>query len=100
MAGSQALRLRGGGLAVALSVLFLTSADFARAQYPSPASPSAVAPAHRFADLVDTEAQPVAMPMPTMAPPPTYYPGVAPATTPVEMGLFDTITESIFGTPD
>ena len=100
MAGSQALRLRGGGLAVALSVFFLTSADLARAQYPSPPSPSAATPARSFADLVDTGAPPVAMPMPTIAHPPTYYPGVAPAATPVEMGLFDTITESIFGKPD
>ena len=98
MAGSQAHRLRGGGWAVALSVLFLTSADLARAQYPPPPSPSAAIPARSFADLVDTGAPPVAMPMPTIAPPPTYFSGVAPAATPVEMGLFDTITESIFGT--
>ena len=54
MAGSQAVRLRGGGLAVALSVLFLTSADLARAQYPPPSSPSAAIPALSSADLIDT----------------------------------------------
>ena len=48
MAGSQTLRLRGGGFAAALAVLFLTFAGLARAQYPSPPSPPAAMPAREF----------------------------------------------------
>ncbi|WP_406696172.1 hypothetical protein V5E97_34805 [Singulisphaera sp. Ch08] len=97
MAGSQALRLRGAVFAAALAFFFLTFADLARAQYPTP--PSAMS-AGRFADLAETGAPPVALPNPTTVPQPSYYPGVAPAASRVEMGLFDTITESIFGKPD
>ena len=99
MAGSQTLRLRGGRFAAALAVSFLTSADLARAQNPSPPLPPAGMPARSFADLVETGAPPVAMPVPMTAPGPTYYPGpgVAPTAPRVEMGLFDTITESLFG---
>jgi hypothetical protein len=39
------------------------------------------------------------MPIATTVPRPSYDPGVAPAAPRVEMGLFDTITESIFGKP-
>ncbi|WP_156512759.1 hypothetical protein [Planctomyces sp. SH-PL62] len=35
--------------------------------------------------------------MPTISPRPSYYPGGAPLAPRVEMGLFDTITESMFG---
>ena len=99
MAGSQTLRLRGGRFAAALAVSFLTFADLARAQYPSPPLPPAAMPARSFAELVETGAPPVAMPGPTTVPGPSYYPGsgVAPTAPRVEMGLFDTITESLFG---
>ena len=42
------------------------------------------------------------MPAPMTVPGPSYYPayGVAPTAPRVELGLFDTITESIFGKPD
>ena len=102
MAGSQTLRLRGGRFAAALAVAFLTSAGRARAQNPSPPLPPAGMPAASIAEIVDSATTPEAMPAPMTAPGPTYYPsyGVAPAAPRVELGIFDTITESIFGQPD
>src|SRR5262245_2354817 len=43
---------------------------------------------------------PVAMPMPATVPGPSYFPRVAPATPRIVTGPFETITESLFGTPD
>ena len=99
MAGSQTLRLRGGRFAAALAVSLPDVRGSRPAQYPSPPLPPAAMPARSFADLVETGAPPVAMPVPTTAPGPSYYPGsgVAPSAPRVEMGLFDTITESLFG---
>jgi len=59
-------------------------------------------PAPNFADIVDAVSTPETIPGPVTVPQPSYYPGVGmvPPGTRVEMGLFDTITESIFGTPD
>ncbi len=98
MAGCQTLRLRGGPLAVALAVSFLSSTGGAQAQNPSPPLP----PAAGVAEAVGGVAAPEAMPAPMTAPGPTYYPayGTAPAAARIELGLFDTITESIFGQPD
>lgn len=98
MVGSQALRLRGGELAVALSVLLLTSADLARAQNPPPPLTPAATPAPSFSDLFETEAPSVTMPGQVTVPGPTHYPGygVAPTAPRVEMGPFDTIHASIF----
>ncbi len=59
-------------------------------------------PAPNFADIVDAVSTPETTAGPMTVPQPSYYPGVGmvPAGTRVEMGLFDTITESIFGKPD
>ena len=59
-------------------------------------------PAASFADIVDPVDPPEAMPGPTTVPRPWSQPrpGAAPAAARVEMGIFDTITESIFGQPD
>ena len=59
-------------------------------------------PVASFADLVDAEDPPEAMPGPTSVPRPWYHPGpgAAPVAVWVEMGIFDTIIESIFGQPD
>jgi hypothetical protein len=102
MAGSQTLRLRGGRFAAALAVSFLTSAGGARAQNPSPPLPPAGMPAASFAEVVDAVTSPAVMPAPMTVPGPTYHPasGVAPTAPRVELGFFDTITESIFGKPD
>ena len=102
MAGSQTLRLRGGRFAAALAVSFLTSAGGARAQNPSPPLPPAGMPAASVAEVVDAVTAPAVMPAPMTVPGPTYYPasGVAPTAPRVELGFFDTITESIFGQPD
>jgi hypothetical protein len=102
MAGSQTLRLRGGRFAAALAVSFLTSAGGARAQNPSPPLPPDRMPAASVAEVVDAVTSPAVMPAPTTVPGPTYHPayGVAPTAPRVELGFFDTITESIFGKPD
>src|SRR3954447_18253748 len=97
MAGSQTLRLRGGGFVAALALSFLTFADLAWGQYPSP---PAATPAGSYADFADTGAPPMGMPAMTTVPGPSYSPGVAPATTPVVMGPLGTIAESLFGKPD
>ena len=56
----------------------------------------------RVAEIVDSVTAPEAMPAPTTAPGPAYYPayGAAPTAPRVEMGIFATIAESIFGQPD
>jgi hypothetical protein len=99
MAGRQTLRLRGGRFALALAISFLASVDAALAQNPSPPLPPAGMPAASVADLVDSVTAPEEMPAPMTAPGPTYYPapGVAPTAPRVEMGVLDTITESLFG---
>jgi hypothetical protein len=59
-------------------------------------------PAASFADIVDSVDPPEAMPGPTTILQPEYNPGpgAAPTALRVEMGICDTITESIFGQPD
>ena len=102
MAGSQALRLRGGRLAAVLAVTFFTFAGRAWAQNPSPPLPASGIPAETFPEIVDAVSTPATTDGPINVTQPPYNPGsiVVPPGTPVEMGLFDTITESVFGKPD
>ena len=103
MAGSQTLRLRGGRFAAALAVSFLTFAGRARAQNPSPPLPPAGMPAASFAEIVDSvtraggdaraDDRPRALVLPRLRRGTDGDPGS-------RLGLFDTITESIFGKPD
>ena len=99
MAGSHTLRLRGGRFAAALAVS-LIFAGGAQAQNPLPPLPDAGTPAARFAEVVDTATAPEVTAAPMTVP--TYYPayGAAPAAPRVELGIFDTITESLCGKPD
>jgi hypothetical protein len=101
MAGCQTLRSRGGRFAAALAVT-LTFAGAARAQNPLPPLPAAGTPAARFAEVVDSATAPEVTPAPMTAPGPMYYPayGAAPTAPRVVTGIFDTITESLFGKPD
>jgi hypothetical protein len=59
-------------------------------------------PAASLAQIVDSLEPPEAMPGPTTVPQPRFGagPGATPGAARVEMGIFDTITESIFGRPD
>ena len=59
-------------------------------------------PAASLADVADRVNAPEPMLVLTTAPRPWYNPGpgVAPLTARVEAGIFDTITESVFGRPD
>jgi len=100
MAGSQTLRTRGGRFAVVLALCFFTCAGRARAQNPSPPLPPSGMPDQSFASIVLST--PETTDGPTTVPQPSYYPGfgMAPPGTRVEMGLYDTITESICGQPD
>jgi hypothetical protein len=102
MAGSQAHRLRGGRFAAVLAVTFFTFAGRAWAQNPSPPLPASGIPAETFPEIVDAVSTPAATDGPINVTQPPYNPGssVVPPGTPVEMGLFDTITESVFGKPD
>lgn len=86
MAGSQTLRLRGGRFAVALAVSALMFASGARAQAPLPPAGTPVGRA----------GPPEVMPAPMTVSGPTCYPGLGAAPR-VEMGLCDTIIESLFG---
>ncbi len=107
MAGSQILRQRCGRFAAALAVSFLTLTGGARAQNPSPPLPPAGTPAASVAEAVDGASAPEAMAAPMTVPGPAYDPSysvaptsVAPTAPPVELGILDTITESLFGKPD
>jgi hypothetical protein len=94
MAGSQNPLLRGGRLAAILAATFFTFAGRAGAQNPSPQ--------FELAGQNVTAAQSPSETMPGAVTDPSCYPGSVGAqpATPVEMGLFDTITESIFGKAD
>ena len=102
MAGSQPLSLRRGRFAAVLALSFFTFAARARAQYPAPPLPPTGTPATSFADMVGSVPAPVATPAPMAVPGPTYYPAYAgaPTTPRVVLGCFDTVAESLFGTPD
>ncbi|QDV34760.1 hypothetical protein ElP_26550 [Tautonia plasticadhaerens] len=98
MAGCRPLRLRGR-FAAALTVSLLTSAGVARAQAPPPPLPPAGMPAPGLSDLYDGLPAPMVMTGPVTAPGPAYPPGygAAPPMPRVEMGVLETIAESIFG---
>jgi hypothetical protein len=104
MAGCHVLRPRGGRLAIALALSFLTFADRARAQAPVRPLPTAATSAASYAEIAEADSPTAPTPIATTGLGPSYYPGyypgAAPATVPVETGLFDTITESLFGKPD
>ena len=97
MAGSQPLRRRGCAFVAALAVTLLTLADLARAQ--DPPLPAAT-PAQGLSNYIEAEDLQSSMTAPATVPLPSYYSGMPPSGTRVELGLFDTITESIFGQPD
>src|SRR5215213_1519468 len=117
MAGRQANRTRRVGHVVGLAVVVLALGAKARsqgpgqpgpatrgdsqAQVPSPPLPTGGMPAASFAEIVGSGDPPQSRPG-TTAPQPRFSlgPGEAPTAARVEMGLFDTITESIFGEPD
>ena len=100
MVGSYIRRLRVGPLAAALALFLCLFAGPALAQDPSPPVPPTGLPAQDLAEVVDSVTAPETMTGPTT--PPSMYPGtiVVPPGTRVEMGLFDTVTESVFGQPD
>jgi hypothetical protein len=102
MAGSQTLRLSVRRVAAALVVSLVSFAGHAQAQNPSPPLPPARTPAASSAEIVDSATTPDVMPVPMTATGPTYDPsyGAAPAAPRVELGILDTITQSIFGQPD
>ena len=102
MAGSQTLRLRVVRTAAILALFVFTSTGRAQAQNPTPPLPPAAGPAASFADVAGNVPAPELKPGPLTVPGLTYYPnaGVAPAVSRVELGLFDTTTESVFGKPD
>jgi hypothetical protein len=112
MAGSQTLRPQGGRFAAVLALCVFSFTGRARAQDPLPPLPASGIPDQSLADVVDATSTPETIAWPVTVPQPSYYPGavpqpsyypgagVAPPGTPVEMGLFDTITESVFGPAD
>jgi hypothetical protein len=102
MAGSQTLRLQGGRLAAALALSLFTFAGPARAQDQLPPLPASGMPAQNLTDIVNSVSPPEPTAGPMTAAQPSYDPGpvVVPAGTRVELGLFETITESVFGQPD
>ncbi len=100
MAGSPPLCLRRGPCAAAFAVSILTLASGVRAQDTPP--PPAGAPAMVVAEGVASAVPPVAMPVPMAVPGPTVYPvsGGTPTAPRAQLGLFDTIAESICGEAD
>jgi hypothetical protein len=104
MAGSHTRRLRGGPFAAVLALSVCLLAGPALAQDPSPPVPPTGIPAQNLADLFDSESptpEPNAglltVPQPLYDPAPDAAP-TAPRV--VVLGIFDTITESIFGQRD
>ena len=100
MAGSQTFRSRGGRFAIIPRprLLFVHGSRLARqpvANFPN-------ARPRSFARLVDGESTPETIDGPLTVPQPSYYPdaGMELPAAPVELGLFDTIAESLCGQPD
>ena len=99
MAGSQAIQQ---GPRVLIIAIALAAAIAAAAQAQTPSLPNPTPPS----DFASVVGGPETFVQPTFAQPtgtvPSYYAGEgsAPTAPMVEMGLFDTITESIFGQPD
>ena len=93
MAGSQGIQQ---GPRVLIMAIALAAAIAAAAQAQTPSLPNPTPPS----DFASVAGGPETFVQPTGAVP-SYYDGEGSAPTPrVEMGLFDTITESIFGQPD
>jgi hypothetical protein len=117
VAGGQANRPRRTGPAVGLAVLSLALGATAGAQVlgltgpappgdalaqtPIPPFSPAGMPAARFAEIVDPVGPPGVMPGATTVPRAWSNPGpvAAPTAVRMELGIFDTITESVFGRP-
>lgn len=117
MAGGQASRTCRAGPAVGVAVLSLalgatagsqvpglTSpvlAGDALARIPTPASSPPGMPAASLADIVHPADPPVATPAPTIVPRAWSDPGrvVVPTAARIELGICDTITQSVFGDP-
>ena len=99
MAGSQGIQQ---GPRVLIMAIALAAAIAAAAQAQTPSLPNPTPPS----DFASVAGGPETFVQPTFAQPtgtvPSYYAGEGSAPTPpiVQMGLFDTITESIFGQPD
>ena len=102
MAGSQTLRPRRGRFAAVLALCVVSFAGRAPAQDPLPPLPAAGLSAESAREILDGVTTPEAETVPMIVPQPSYFPGsdVAPPGTRVELGLFDTITESVFGPAD
>jgi Putative MetA-pathway of phenol degradation len=102
MAGSQTFRPRGGRFAAVLALCVFSFTGRARAQDSLPPLPAPGLSAESSREIVDVVTTPEAETAPMTVPQPSYYPGVgvAPPGTRVELGLFDTITESVFGPAD
>jgi hypothetical protein len=97
MAGSQAIRTRRGGHVVGLAVMFLALGATARAQGPGVPSP---APPGDFASIVDATEPTTGLLFPEpLLPAPSFGGGGGPVpiVPRIEMGLFDTAIDSLFG---
>jgi hypothetical protein len=102
MAGSQTFRGRGSRFAAILALGFFSFAGRIQAQDPLPPLPASGMPAPSVAEVADAAATRETIASPSTVPQPSYFPGyvVAPPAARVELGLFDTITESLFGPAD
>jgi hypothetical protein len=102
MAGSQTFRRRGSRFAAILALGFFSFAGRIQAQDALPPLPASGMPAPSVAEVADAAATPETIAPPSTVPQPSYFPGyaVAPPDAGVELGLFDTITESLFGPAD
>src|SRR6476469_7502268 len=102
MAGSLTLRLRSRRFAAALVLSFFTFAGRAPAQNSSAAVPPSSLPARSIVKIVDAVSPPEKIAAPKTIPQSFSCPDacMAPSASPVELGLCDTITQSIYGKPD
>ena len=106
MAGSHTIRLRGGSVRGRARRLITDVCGSRPGAEPVTAVTAGRNARREFRRVLDSNYRrrttPEVMPAPMTASGSTYYPpyGVAPAAPRVEMGLFDTITESVFGHPD
>jgi hypothetical protein len=97
MAGGRSNRPRDGGRIVALTALFLALSVAARGQDPMPPGP---APGRDFAAIVGEMAPTAESELPPPSSPvPSYFSGRGPEPSAprVEMGVLDTILDSLFG---
>lgn len=99
MTGSQTLRRRGGWFVAGLALSFFTFAGHAPAQYPSPPLPPSGMSAQSSVGLVEAVSPQQTTAGPMTGAQPTYCPDlcVTPTAPRVELGLCDTIIESLCG---